>query len=75
MFLNDSHQMFESDKVQRVIAWMHLVVVDVAATEGLNGADVMADDLDELINVLLGDVHGIFENDPLHALSAGRSGK
>jgi hypothetical protein len=59
--------MFEGDKVQRVIAWMHLVVVDVAATEGLNGARVMADDLDELINILLGDVHGIFEDDPVHS--------
>jgi hypothetical protein len=43
----------------------------MAAPEGLNGAGVMADYSDELINVLLGDVHGIFEDDPLHALAAG----
>ena len=48
-----------------------LILVDMAAPEGLNGAGVMADYSDELINVLLGDVHGIFEDDPLHALAAG----
>ena len=47
----------------------------MAAPEGLNGASVMANDLDELINVFLGDVHGIFKDDPLDALSAGRRGE
>ena len=43
--------------------------------EGLDGAGVMADDVDELIDVLLGDVHGVFEYDPLHAFGAGRCGE
>jgi len=47
----------------------------MAVSERLNGASVMADDLDELIHVLLGDVHGFFEYDPLHALCAGWGGE
>jgi hypothetical protein len=52
-----------------------LILVDVTIAEGLNGAGVLANDVDELINVLLGEVHGIFEHDPLHALRAGRCGE
>jgi len=52
-----------------------LIVVDVAVTEGLNGACVLTNQVDELINVFLGDVHGIFEHAPLHALRAGRCGE
>lgn len=49
-----------------------LIIVDVTVTEGLNGVGVQPDDWDELIDVLLCDVHGFFEDDPLHAVAAGR---
>lgn len=47
-----------------------LIVLDVAIAKGLDGAGVMTNDSNELIDVLLGDMHGFFEHNPLDALSA-----
>lgn len=53
-----------------VLVTAFLFFVNLAVSDGLDGASVMADNTDELIDVLLGDVHGFFDDDPLHALCA-----
>lgn len=67
--------MFEGDIVQRVFLGITLILVDVAITEGLNGTSILTDDVDELIDILLSDVHRIFQHDPLHTFCAGWGGE